>query len=58
MIAKRHSASLSMLAYAWVAFYIVIKTANLKSRQQSFLSKPPNIMFANISVYTVFLKWK
>ena len=27
--------------------------ANLKSRQQHFLSKPPNMMFANISAYMV-----
>ena len=37
---------------AWVSLYTVLKTANLKSNQQHFLSKPPNIMFAN----TILLK--
>ena len=36
--------------------HTVLKSANLKSRQQRCLSKPPNIMFANISAYTV-LYW-
>ena len=33
---------------AWVSLYTVLKTANLKSHQQRFLSISPNIMFANI----------
>ena len=37
---------------AWFSLHTVLKTANLKSRQQQFLSKLPNIMFANISAYT------
>ena len=43
----------SLYMQAWVSFYTVIKIANLKSRQQHFLSKLPNIIFANISAYTV-----
>ena len=39
---------------AWVSLHTVLKTANLKSRQHRFLSKPPNIMFANNSAYTVY----
>ena len=38
---------------AWVSLHIELKFANLKFRQQRFLSKPPNILFANISAYTV-----
>ena len=38
---------------AWVSLHTVLKAANLKSCQQCFLSKPPNIMFANNSVYMV-----
>ena len=56
MIAKLnvcHSPSLHM--QAWVSFYTVIKAANLKSCQQCFLSKLPNIMFTNISVYTAYI---
>ena len=30
---------------AWVFLHTVMKSANLKSRQQRFLSKPPNLMF-------------
>ena len=37
----------------WVSLHTELKSANLKSRQQHFLSEPSNIMFANISVYTV-----
>ena len=37
---------------AWVFLHAVLKTANLKSRQQHFMSKLPNIMFANNSAYT------
>ena len=37
----------------WVSLHTEMKSANLKSRQQRFLSKLPNIMFANISAYTV-----
>ena len=32
-------------------------SAKLKSRQQCFLSKPPNIMFVHISAYTVCINW-
>ena len=39
---------------AWVSLHAVLYTANLKSCQQRFLSKPPNIMFANTSAYTVY----
>ena len=39
---------------AWVSLHTELKSANLKSHQQCFLSKPPNIMFANISAYTVY----
>ena len=39
---------------AWVSLHTVLKTANLKSCQQRFLSKPLNIMFAYISAYTVY----
>ena len=38
---------------AWVFLHAVLKSANLKSCQQRYLSKPPNIMLANISAYTV-----
>ena len=38
---------------AWVSLHTVLKSANLKSCQQHYLSKPPNIMFANISAYMV-----
>ena len=38
---------------AWISLHTELKSTNLKSRQQRFLSKPPNIMFANISAYTV-----
>ena len=38
---------------AWVSLYTVLKTANLKSCQQRFLSKPPNVMFTNNSAYAV-----
>ena len=38
---------------AWVSLHTLLKSANLKSRQQCCLSKLPNIMFANISAYTV-----
>ena len=38
---------------AWVSLHTELKSANLKSCQQRFLSKPPNIMFVNISAYTV-----
>ena len=38
---------------AWVSLCTVLNTATSKSRQQ-FLSKPPNIMFANNSAYTVY----
>ena len=41
---------------AWVFLYTVLKYPNLKSRQQRCLSKPPNIMSANISAYTVLAK--
>ena len=37
----------------WVFLHTVMKSTNLKSHQQSFLSKPPNIMFAYISTYMV-----
>ena len=40
---------------AWVSLHTELKSANLKSYQQHFLSKPPNIMLANISAYTVLL---
>ena len=38
---------------AWVFLHTVMKSTNLKSRQQRFLRKLSNIMFANISAYTV-----
>ena len=38
---------------AWVSLHTVLKSANLKSRQQRCLSKLPNIMSANISAYMV-----
>ena len=38
---------------AWVSLHTELKSANLKSRQQRFLNKLPNIMFANISAYMV-----
>ena len=38
---------------AWVFLHTVLKSANLKSRQQRCLSKPSNIMSTNISAYTV-----
>ena len=34
--------------------HTVMKSANLKSHQQRFLSKQPNIMFTCISAYTVY----
>ena len=34
------------------SLHTVLKAANLKSRQQHFLNKLPNIMFANNSAYT------
>ena len=37
---------------AWVSLHTVLKTANLKSRQQHFVSKPSN-MFAKISACMV-----
>ena len=40
---------------AWVSLHTVLKTTNLKSRQQCFLSKPPNIIVANNSTYMVVL---
>ena len=40
---------------AWVSLHTELKFANLKSHQQHFLSKPSNIMFTNISAYTVCL---
>ena len=40
---------------ACVSLHTVLKTTNLNYCQQRFLSKPPNIMFANNSAYTVFL---
>ena len=39
---------------AWVSLHTVLKTANLKSCQQRFLNKPPNIMVTNNSAYTVY----
>ena len=41
------------LLQAWVSLHTVLKSANLKSRQQQVLRKPPNIMFTNISAYMV-----
>ena len=38
---------------AWVSLHTVLKTANLKSRQQRVLGKPPNIMFANNCLYGI-----
>ena len=38
---------------AWVSLHTVLKTANLKSHKQHFLSKPPNTMFTNNSAYIV-----
>ena len=38
---------------AWVFLHTVMKSTNLKSHQQRFLSIPPNMMFAYISAYTV-----
>ena len=39
----------SIYTKAWVSLHTVLKTANLKSRQQRLLSEMPNIMFANNS---------
>ena len=39
---------------AWVSLHTVLKIVNLKSRQQRFLSRPPNITFANNSAYTIY----
>ena len=39
---------------AWVSLHTVLKTANLKSCQQRFLNKLPNIMYANNSAYMVY----
>ena len=44
----------SFILQAWVFLHTVLKSTNLKSRQQRCLSKPPNIMFANISAYTIY----
>ena len=38
---------------AWVSLHTVMKSTNLKSCQQHFLSKLPNIVLAYISAYTV-----
>ena len=38
------------------ACHTVMKSANLKSHQQRFLSKPPNKMFAYMFAYTVSQK--
>ena len=38
---------------AWISLHAEPKPANLKSCQQHFLSKPPNITLTNISGYTV-----
>ena len=43
----------SIYVTAWVSLHIVLKSTNLSSRQQRFLSKLPNIMVANNSAYTV-----
>ena len=40
---------------AWISLHTVLKSANLKSHQQRVLSEPLNIMFANISAYTVYI---
>ena len=40
---------------AWVFLYTVLKATNLKSRQQRFLGKLPNIMFTNNSAYMVLV---
>ena len=40
----------------WVSLHTVLKTTNLKSCQQRFLSRPPNTMFTNNSAYTVYYK--
>ena len=42
------------LLQAWVFLHTIMTTANSKSHQQCFLSKPPNIMFTYTSAYTVF----
>ena len=42
------------LLQAWVFLHAVRKSANLKSRQQCFLRKLPNIMFAYIFAYMVY----
>ena len=46
-------ALLSIIYYKHGFFYTVMKSANLAFRQQHFLSKQPNIMFAYTSTYTV-----
>ena len=43
---------------AWVSLHTLLKSANLKFRQQRCLSKPPNIMFADISANTIPYKRK
>ena len=45
----------SFILRAWVFIYTVMKSTNLKSRQQRFLSKSSNIMAAYISAYTVII---
>ena len=46
----------SFILQAWVSLHTELKTTNLKSCQQRFLSKPPSIRFANNSTYTVYGK--
>ena len=38
---------------AWISLHTLLKSASLKSYQQCFLSKQPNIIIAYISAYTV-----
>ena len=53
-IAKSYAIIYPFILQAWVSLHKVLKTINLKSRQQYFLSKPPNIMFANNSAFMVY----
>ena len=50
----RHYRSIYNILQAWVSLHTELKSTNLKSHQQRFLSKPPNIMFAKYNVHQYF----
>ena len=52
-ITKLTYAIIDPFIQALVFLHAVLTSTNLKSCQQHCLSKPPNIMFDNISAYTV-----